>query len=742
MLPTQSAAAIGMGMTRKVMGGGVPPTPITPSSSAANLAALLNTPQSLSTTQQLQRALGLPTPPSTVQRTTVNLPNSATGQTTPQSKPPNDPLFNPKNTTNVYVNNLPLHTPDEALFRLCSPYGKVLSVRVFHREDAPVPGSYGFVLFETLEDARRCIVALHRSRYQASFAKTSKVPNPLLADQLLLPFVGARDDASSLHVRGLAKNTDQHTLELLFVPHFVISFRLGDEMNDGTVVWPTIDREITGKENISPEQTKDVKWKVALIRLKDHDTAEEMIDKLDGAYVRGSETPLSVRFAEAGAWRRVGSNRPKSVFPGYGEEGRLNDAGWVGVDLPSASRAQPNLAFFNMGLGTMGIQQPVPQQQQQQQINRPGLGTDHWISMNDVSNIPAFGVNDLVGLRGLQNLNTLNGLQGVANLQNAAGLANLMQSLNLNSQLGLSNTLPLNSRNGLGNLDTNALNVLGRQDLYGPALFTPAQLQSPVSIRNPNAPKLSSPNGKQTHNTPNDFRTSSHGTSANTNMNSNMTGTPTSSVVRAPPPSPCSPQNGRLASGTVYTPQSFLSSLPAIPEAFEDNAHQSQKLNEALAAQLLGTKTVPLVVEPKHDAGIHHNNSAAPSHMLTPQSSVPSSQASSQPVSPAILTAPGFPGAADNKINVDQSSAQIMSQGMPAQRPRTPARGVGATINMPSAPAAAHLSDKIIGSEMSAIMPGSSMDHIVKTSGGYHGAISAPRPIAVKDDKSPSQVDA
>ncbi|KZO98666.1 hypothetical protein CALVIDRAFT_562103 [Calocera viscosa TUFC12733] len=729
------------GMALKKHGGGAPATPMTPATSMnANFAAYLNTPQGLSS--QLQRALGvsgLPTPPSTVQRTTVGLPTSASGQmTTPQSKPPNDPLFNPKNTTNVYVNNLPLHTPDEALFRLCSPYGKVLSVRVFHREDAPVPGSYGFVLFETLEDARRCIVALHRSRYQASFAKTTKVPNPLLADQLLLPFVGPRlnqnaDDSSSLYVRGLAKATDQHTLELLFVPHFVISFRLGDELGDGSISWPTIEKEM-GKENALPEQNRDVRWKVALVRLKDHDTAEEMIDKLDGAYVRGSETPLNVGFAEAGAWRRVGSNRPKSAYAGYSEEERLNDAGWVGVGLPTTARVQPSPAFFNMGLGTMGIQQ---QPQQPQQISRPVVGADQWISMSELTNMNFGGMNDLAALRSLQNLNGMNGLQNLANLQNSAGLANLMQSLNLNSQLGLSNPLPMNGRNALSNLDANALNTLGRQDLYGPALFSPPQLQSPVSIRNPNAPKASSPNSRQSNGT-SDFRnTMSHsGAGGNPHMNNSVMGTPTSNSVRAPPPSPCSPQNGRVATGAVYTPQSFLSSLPAIPEAHED-PQQNQKLNEALAAQLLGTKSVPVVVEPRNDNSMHQSQNSMPAHLLTPGSSLPSSQPSSQTGSPPGMTTSSVPVIIEVKGNND--SAQILSQGMPAQRPRTPARGVGVAISMPSAPAAAHLSEKASGVELSVLMnaPPAMMKAV---NSGQHAPISAPVPAAMKDDKSSSMV--
>ncbi|CAE6529588.1 unnamed protein product [Rhizoctonia solani] len=96
-----------------------------------------------------------------------------------------DPLFNPQNTSNVYINGLPTFFSTSQLYDLCSEFGPITSVRTFDRLNTPEPSTYGFVLFADIESARRCIVALRQySDLHPSFAKTQKIPQPSTDSQI------------------------------------------------------------------------------------------------------------------------------------------------------------------------------------------------------------------------------------------------------------------------------------------------------------------------------------------------------------------------------------------------------------------------------------------------------------------------------------------------------------------------------------------------------------------------------
>lgn len=50
-----------------------------------------------------------------------------------------DPLFNPNNTSNVYINGLPTYFSTSQLFDLCAEFGPIASVRTFDRLNTPEP---------------------------------------------------------------------------------------------------------------------------------------------------------------------------------------------------------------------------------------------------------------------------------------------------------------------------------------------------------------------------------------------------------------------------------------------------------------------------------------------------------------------------------------------------------------------------------------------------------------------------
>jgi RNA recognition motif-containing protein len=83
-------------------------------------------------------------------------------------------------TSNVYINGLPPHFPEEQLYELTAPFGPIRSVRSFTRHIGEKESGYGFVLwvhisslflcsftlssFETIDSAEKCIQSLRRFR--------------------------------------------------------------------------------------------------------------------------------------------------------------------------------------------------------------------------------------------------------------------------------------------------------------------------------------------------------------------------------------------------------------------------------------------------------------------------------------------------------------------------------------------------------------------------------------------------
>ncbi|KAG8751957.1 hypothetical protein FRC11_008822 [Ceratobasidium sp. 423] len=123
-----------------------------------------------------------------------------------------DPLFNPQNTSNVYINGLPTFFSTSQLYDLCSEFGPITSVRTFDRLNTPEPSTYGFVLFADVESARRCIVALRQySDLHPSFAKTQKIPQPSADSQITDAFEKRMERLSLFDSsnRFLAANTPQ-----------------------------------------------------------------------------------------------------------------------------------------------------------------------------------------------------------------------------------------------------------------------------------------------------------------------------------------------------------------------------------------------------------------------------------------------------------------------------------------------------------------------------------------------------
>ncbi|KIJ38862.1 hypothetical protein M422DRAFT_258509 [Sphaerobolus stellatus SS14] len=92
----------------------------------------------------------------------------------------------PLQTTNVYINGLPPHFKAEQRYALASQFGTVLSCRTFARQLSDLPSGYGFVLFDTVDAAQKCIDVL-RSHHNLhpTFAKVSHSFHPVLSHLIL-----------------------------------------------------------------------------------------------------------------------------------------------------------------------------------------------------------------------------------------------------------------------------------------------------------------------------------------------------------------------------------------------------------------------------------------------------------------------------------------------------------------------------------------------------------------------------
>ncbi|KIY43917.1 hypothetical protein FISHEDRAFT_67676 [Fistulina hepatica ATCC 64428] len=209
-------------------------------------------------------------------------------------------------TPNVYINGLPPHFPEEELFALAAPFGAVRSVRSFTRHVGERESGYGFVLFETMTAAEKCIQSLRRYRnLHPTFSKqVHKIPGTNYASKSGIPKAESSTSSESssfkermerlhdfsstnLYIEGLPLSIDEPTLSALVSPHIIRSSRF-------------FQTRLSNPPRI-----------IAFVRLDTRAGAEEVIERLHGRMVRGWNDPgsrISVRFADTGEQRELRRN--------------------------------------------------------------------------------------------------------------------------------------------------------------------------------------------------------------------------------------------------------------------------------------------------------------------------------------------------------------------------------------------------------------------------------------------------
>ncbi|KAJ7135660.1 hypothetical protein C8R44DRAFT_869373 [Mycena epipterygia] len=225
----------------------------------------------------------------------------------------------PEKTPNVYINGLPPNFPEDQLFALATPFGEVRSVRSFTRHVGDTETGYGFVLFESISSAEKCINSLRRYRnLHPTFSKVHKIPGTMYSQPRPAsdPAASVTPSASSLAGweqesagDGSADSTFKAKME-----------RLSDKMSTNLYIegLPLSIDEATLSALVSPYSIRSSRFFqtklssppriIAFVRLETRAAAEEIIERLHGRMVRGWNDPgsrISVRFADTSEQREL-----------------------------------------------------------------------------------------------------------------------------------------------------------------------------------------------------------------------------------------------------------------------------------------------------------------------------------------------------------------------------------------------------------------------------------------------------
>nr|GAT51866.1 predicted protein [Mycena chlorophos] len=273
---------------------------------------------------------------------------SPTAAPQPQQAPAS-PSFAPRipepaeKTPNVYINGLPPNFPEDQLFQLAVPFGTVRSVRSFTRHVGDTETGYGFVLFDTIAAAERCINALRRYRnLHPTFSKqVHKIPGTIYAHARTTPSGSSQTGSSSRDGNSSLNGWEQEEGSTSGDSTFKARMeRLSDKSSTNLYIegLPLSIDEATLAALVSPYSIRSSRFFqtrlsnppriIAFVRLETRSAAEEIIERLHGRMVRGWNDPgsrISVRFADTTEQREL-RRQERLSRDGEGGSGHLSIA--------------------------------------------------------------------------------------------------------------------------------------------------------------------------------------------------------------------------------------------------------------------------------------------------------------------------------------------------------------------------------------------------------------------------------
>lgn len=187
---------------------------------------------------------------------------------------------NEESKTNLIVNYLPQTMTQEEMKSLFSSVGEVESCKLIRDKTTAQSLGYGFVNYHRPEDAEKAINTLNGLRLQN---KTIKVSFARPSSESI--------KGANLYVSGLPKHMSQQELESLFSPfgRIITSRILCDNL-----ATENVRSYVTGTAEI-PCLSKGV----GFIRFDQRIEAERAIAELNGTIPKGSNEPITVKFANS-----------------------------------------------------------------------------------------------------------------------------------------------------------------------------------------------------------------------------------------------------------------------------------------------------------------------------------------------------------------------------------------------------------------------------------------------------------
>jgi len=178
---------------------------------------------------------------------------------------------NNQTTNNLYIKGLKPEINDESLQDLCKQWGTIVSSKAIIDNKTNECKGYGFVMYETEDQAKLAMSELNKLNYQVSFAKESfstRLKN--LQDNV----------STNIYMSNLPLDMNEEKFLELFQPFKVVS------------------------SIILYDQT-GISRGVGLAKLENREEAQIIIDKYANKILPGGKNPLQVRFADSEAQKKL-----------------------------------------------------------------------------------------------------------------------------------------------------------------------------------------------------------------------------------------------------------------------------------------------------------------------------------------------------------------------------------------------------------------------------------------------------
>jgi len=204
--------------------------------------------------------------------------NSTIISAVPNTTPPTIPASGKYPGTNIYIRGLPINTTDESLYNLCIRWGKIISSKAIVDMRTNECKGFGFVMYETEDEAKTALSELDNLGYHVSFAKSLTHASQ---ESYSSKLKGLEDTTSmNIYISNLPLDYDDGKLLELFGDFKVLSHRILKNA-DGT------------------------SRGVGFARFGSREVAQHVIDIFNNVTLKGAKYPLQVRFADSIAQKKL-----------------------------------------------------------------------------------------------------------------------------------------------------------------------------------------------------------------------------------------------------------------------------------------------------------------------------------------------------------------------------------------------------------------------------------------------------